>query len=775
MMMERSSPAMFLVCTGIALAAFVAGFFVGGAGSAVEAAEPSSFSASPHAEKFGDDGVGPAVVRSDSMDRREAKSLPATGPSAEFLDQGVRAMERPPVDQPRGTAVISGQVTTPSGEPVAGVTVFATPARKERAVERLASEPVVPDNQLKTFHEVLTDGADAWAKRTGRAVSTKSLPDGSFKLTGLNAMYYDVKAECKGYRVDNLVGSVVHPSKVPDALVLFEAKKMNSVRVELVRLDGGPAIDQAVLSIQGEDHESVQWTRSNPVVYAVGNEFRLQARGGYLGLGGHRTVARFVSDAVMVYLTPGDPEPTVTLELEETCVVMGRVVGDRQFRRDRDVVLAVGLRDQQVFDPTSPVQSEARAWSRSGTFCFTDLRAGRYAFCVNDNNGIPATFEVLEVGPGVTEVTLERPAIDVSEWLAVTVRSPTGAEMKDVSVHFEMLVPGAALTEDYASSRVLASGVLVLDVTKLDFDYEVWPSGTQVWIVAGARGFGQARAPLTSGQRAVEVQLAPPCELEVTVHGDLSVGEFHVKVLEQNSQREDPEVLCYAATSASSWNARINRNGVVRFRGLAPGPVTVALSSQNRWWGEGGHVDEQEIVLRGTDHQIALRVPPTHDLAVLVSPCDKRRGVSILRVESDGKKKHLLSTQTTTDGRAVIRALAAGNYEVREHASGAQRLVTVPGSDVVFDLGKIKTRLTVSISDASGLLSTWGLAAGDKIVAINGTPVVDRDALMNALDLGGVQVSVERGEETLQLSLPRYPRNERRSEDLGGRIRVRFN
>jgi len=104
--------------------------------------------------------------------------------------------------------------------------------------------------------------------------------------------------------------------------------------------------------------------------------------------------------------------------------------------------------------------------------------------------------------------------------------------------------------------------------------------------------------------------------------------------------------------------------------------------------------------------------------------------------------------------------------------NGARLDVTLPSGEIRWDLSEHVTKLIVTMSKADGQLAQWGLQGGDLITAIDGDPIEDDGQLLAKLDRDDVTVTVERGEETFELELPRYPRGERGKNPLGGWVYI---
>lgn len=779
-MIRLSAPALLGVVLASAAAGFAIGWITGPAATPVAAAEsmlvPTSTTAAlgPSNEGSLDTSQALASVeaRTDDVRERGLRSATAVGgdPHAvpeSLLNRAVRRVEAPDVEIPTGTAVVRGRVTTREGDPMPGVEVVATPAQPNMRASRPGTD-ARGERVREDLEEVLEKAARDWAKGQGRSVTTRTGADGSFQIEGLADLSYLIRAQGEGFDFVVRENGLLNPVKSPDAVVILEAEPLQRIEVHVVGVDGAQVEEAIVIA----DGERLEWTREEPFVFVDSKQFSVRAMAEPFAIGVGRSAARLSSESIPVDVI-ADPDAVITLQLEAACSVAGRIVGERVTTESWQSIHAVPLRPDEAFDATLPAPDDIDTNARQDVFLFADLQPGRYAICLVGAGSVPVAHEIVDVGPGLTEVTLEREVYDPSKYISVRALSPRGTSVENFWARFEYQEPGSEVDSDWMRSRALPDGTKLLDVTEFDeFDYDAWPAGAKAWIVGSSEVYGQVRVPVSSGQRDVTVQFDEPCQLTVQLEGDIGMGGFVVKVLDADTERTEPPSITQATQRASRGRPRIDSSGRVRFRALSPGPVIVTLSQANYWWGEGNEIARAELNLSGADHQVSLDVPPVSDLEVLLVPCDERHYLELVTEDEDGEEHEVASTQTTEDGRAVFRGLPPGEYEIQDSKTGAKVKAMVPGPEVRIDLEEHVVKLTVSVSKLDGKLAEWGLSGGDLIVAIDGEAIEDRSTLMDRMHKDEVTVTVERGEETLELTLPRYPREIRDGNPLGGWIYI---
>lgn len=767
-MVRNSSPALllFVALAGAAVGLGLGLLLGGDDGPAVHAAERDDDARAASVPDdarpaFGEEGL---VRPLDGPVERggEGAATSATGVRQATMDRAVRRTAAPSVEIESGTGVLRGVTTGRDGQPVPGVTVVLTPPQS-RETRGKSSDSLRPGERTLTLEETLEREAARWAKKEGASRSVVSGEDGTFVIEGLpEERTFRIKAEAEGWRFRADGPSLVAPG---DRVTMI-GRPTSVFTLRLTTTTGVP-VTEALVNLSGRWYE---WSADDPLVSVTRRQVRVSAIAEPFEPHevGESLVGRWASVEVPVDVAP-DGSTVVDLELEPNCIVAGRVEGPRH---GNSGVFALPLRPGERFDPTVKVQNARTGGGYSGLYLITGLLPGRHAIGIRDDEtSMPISHEIVELVDGLNRVDLVKGEIDRSRCVSVLALGPDGTRLDSVNYGFEWTRDGGE--RDTEGVRTF-DDVEGRDLVSLDnfysFDIDDWPSGTKMWLYGTCTGYGKVSVPFQIGMAEATLQFEPPCELSVSIDGDYQAGGYSIVVYDASQDTEDPSRL--ATARQTGRGTRISRSGTVRFRGLAPGPVTVRLERAVRWWGRGLEIDSAAVTLTGRDHQVSLTAATLTDLSVVVTPYEKDRDLSLIVLDetADDGERYVSWAECSEAGRATFRMLPAGEYVLIDRRSGARLDVTLPSPQVTWDLSDYQMEVTVSVSKRDGMLGQWGFQGGDVVTLLDGEALEDDDAILDRLAESSATVTVRRGEQTLELKLPRYPRSERKANPLGGRF-----
>ncbi|MEO1697662.1 MAG: hypothetical protein AAFU73_10225 [Planctomycetota bacterium] len=763
-----------LLAVPAVLLGFVGGFFVrdallGPPASAATRQAPTR-SADPSTDVV---RTGDGLDAVDAPDRalRTGSSSDDGGLVERDIARAVAATPRPEVDAPgTGSMSLVGKVYDKDGRPLAGVRVGA-----QRATSRLnaTAEPASSarneraDNGID-LETALERAAERWAQQHADDRTSTTGDDGGFCIEGLPDAPFDVEATLEGWSFRMKTKHMPWAGGEP---IEFEGTPLSAVRLDVVSADGS-RIDEAILSVRPRGrNRTVKWTREDPVLRFEGDYARITA---YADLFDDRAtsdrgiLARLVSDGVPVYAPPGE-EVSARIELFPQAVLQGRVLGDTKIQRS---VFARRLEAGEELERGVAVQDATNSWVNRGVFVMT-LAPGRYAVGLLDDDSEPIDDVVIEVHEGWNEVVLQQSTVDLSRTIRVVSLAPSGTKLEGVDYEFEWRKNGGERdTEGMGVHRDIEGADLIEFDNFVSFDFEDWPSGTQMWLVGSHSAFGEARCSYAQGQTEATIQFVAPTDLVVELEGAEEGRPVTIQVMQVEDGEEDGERL--ASATRTSRSPRITGDGRAHFRGLTPGPVQVrVLGGANRWRSRGAELARRDITLGERDNRVRIQIPPAHALDVTLTPVTKSHYVRI-RSREDDENEFFASRSTSDEGYVRFSHLPAGQYVLRDDRSGATLEVTVPTGPVAWNQSGHVTRLAVSISDAEGWLASQGLAGGDVIVAVDGEPYdPESDGLIELLLESGRSVTVEREEETFELELDELSQDVLDDRKLGGSIRVK--
>jgi len=639
-----STPVLLSLVLGAAFAGGAVGFVLGGSSGigSVHAASGAAPTIERRVEQRGevnDDTVGLASPAAGARTTEAVIIRPNADLDPAAVTRAVHATSRETsVDIPVGDGVIEGTIESKGGEPIANVDVLLLPARSEFRATRKSSSATVGDEIARSLDEALRKAAETWAEGDGLSIRTMTDASGKFAFTEVADGRYRVRAELEGWRFRTLGPEVV----LPGESTVLEGRAAHHIRVALTATDGTPIVE-AMLRIDGEGaDEWLEWTVDEPDVYVDDPQFQIRAYAELFDVGRTRGVppARLVSDLIAVDAAT-DETQTITLELQPRCVLVGRLAGEPTRGDGDNNVFMLALRPGESFDPTAKLNGALDQWARKGMFVFNKLRPGQYAIGVYGEEGMASNHRLIEVVDGLNEIVLERHVVDQTRCLSVRTLSPNGTRLDGVRYWFEYQKEGAEPDTGWVSVRRDIGGVDLLDVEAFsDFDYDAWPAGTRMWLMASTSVYGRVRAELSSGQREVELQFGAPCELVVSIAGDTSIGGYMIKVVDTSIEREDPPQIASARQRQNGGGAtQIGRDGTCRFRGLAPGPVDVVLMHASRWWGDGVEIARQELTLSGSEHRVEFQAITLCDLSVVITPAKKGQNFTLRHEKEDGEER----------------------------------------------------------------------------------------------------------------------------------------
>lgn len=754
-----------------AIAGFAVGFFLRGqdshAAHASEAASPTI-----NVVRSGSD----VADRQDEMAevdpmrsaRSSAPSVIERNASPDRIQRVASGVKPKLRSLPVGDGEIRGKVETRDGKPLPDVSIFLVPPRSAAQAVRRASEATALKQRTRTLEETLEAAAKSWAKSEGLAQETKTGADGSFVFTDVPDRVFEVRAQAEGWTFTSKTTKLLRPG----SHALLVGKAMPAFTLQLTSADGSP-IDRALVSVNAGVDGWMEWTKEDPVVRVTRHQFSVRAIADVYELPLRYPIAsRLVSQWLPVDIASDDAK-VVTLELEPTCVLFGTMTGDQH---GKSSVYVQELRPGETFDPSARLSGHRETSGRSGAFVFTELAPGRHAVGILGEDDTALDHRVIEVIYGLNEIALEKQPIDRTNCVVAKAFTPQGERAENVRYGFEWTRNGSDPSSEGVSTFRDVDGVDLVDLKNFySFDIEDWPSGTEMFMTARTSAYGKARVPFTQGQREASFRFEVPCELEVAITGSIQGGGYTVTVYDDSVETDSPRQLRSARQGTRGGDTKINSSGIVRFHGLSPGPVTVKLERTMRWWGSGIVIEEQDIALSGREHRVDFQAASMNDVALVITPTKKPRSIQLMvrdEKATDGERFVMWGT-SNAEGLVTLRSLPAGEYVAVDQKTGARLEVTAPCSLLRWDLSEYATKISVSISRQDGRLTEWGFLGGDVVSALNGERIEESGDILEHLHGSKATLTVERGESTVDIEVPRYPRETRKASPLGGRFFIR--
>ncbi len=660
------------------------------------------------------------------------------GRARELISRAIEALPVPAA--PAGEGSIAGSVTTETGEPIAGVTVRAEPARRRERPNRPPAESGPPASDAPG--DVLDFARDrAWE----RAHRTEAVTDaaGAFSIDGLAAGDYAVAAYLRGFRFQAGAMSEATVPVPPSAKVQFIGKAVCGIRASVVLPDGGRA-ETAQIELQPAggralDRFPASWSARDPVLWVAPGSWKLRAARG----------EELASDWTDVETAAGAAEVEVSLPLQPRLGIRGRVVLPDGERID-DIL--VSLRGGSA-DPGRRRAAEGmkKTWAGArGSFSFGDLAAGVYRLEASLADGRLLASEVVELEDSWVTRDLEPPPPRTADFVVLRVFGPAGEALTDVRIDTGAAGARGGFTGRAAVVRLADGSFRVFHPSR----EELGDDAATCWVQVTAEAYGTQRVEYVPAEtQQLRIDFPPPATLELTLANYSGSGYEGALRLEL---RGDGDGLPPRAVTD-----RLTVLGPLR-----PGSYRLALH-----YSRYQPFLIEPLALAAGLNQAAVPLPPLHSLTVVL---DDLQGTEEVHLVLEKGKVSGQGLEPRENGKVVFEKVPAGQYWIA--VTGRMALeemeVTVPASGEVRFRPRPVICLSVTVKDQSGYLASRGLRSGDLIVAIDGATFESPAHLVAALLSAGLRREIKLGlvRNGQELEVPVNPRLLRSVETMGGAL-----
>lgn len=722
----------------------------------------------------------PGGASPSSASRRASADAERFAPSRAAVDRAVADVDAPDIVAASGSGSITGRVVDRAGAAIPGAVV-----RVDRDADgaRLSdpSEIGRAENELPDLEAYLRERAEDWAELRSRRQVTATDGTGAFALEGLDTdATYRVRASAEGYTLMALGRT---RGVECGASIDFVAEPIHVVRVDLRGPGGEPLTEGAVQVRRGGRDESFAWSPDNA-------ELRLSPGPCILrGYGRVFADAASVDDdvdaelaseehALMISAAAEATVQEVVLEVRPRLGIRGRTVGGGETAGNMTIRFR-SLLDGEVPDLEMLATLEPRSWGAE-TFAFYDLVPGRYVVAAGPPWGEIVAHEVVELNTGIAEIELVLDDAGEQDLYTVHALDPDGLRVYVENVHFEAKYSNGNSRESGMTlvRRDLESSLYTIDHGDV-LDEATLQSLT---ISAIDRIYGRCSVEVGPAQRDVVLQFEAPVSIVGQVagfaatglSGRLRIGVWSIDP-DQDSDQADGNFWQGLNTARA-----VPASGEVRHDGLAPGRYMVGLYLGQRW--DARLVESREVAVDVGESVVAFDSPTLYDVRV-IAPGLYEGAVLYLSEKSEGGRRGRMrgwgggnTARVDGLGNALFRDLLPGEYSLGSNEAQNSMDVTVPSSDVLFEV-RTHDAVRISISDVEGHLHAAGLRSGDLVLSIAGVPLGDGDAMeqaINSLYNGGAELvlSVLRRGQQVQVSLPPFEQDS--GVPWGGRARSTF-
>ncbi|MCZ7608100.1 MAG: PDZ domain-containing protein [Planctomycetota bacterium] len=641
---------------------------------------------------------------------RESAKKPAAGSSLADL---IAAADTLPL--PKGDGVITGVVRTQAGEPLAGVTITATPSYpEERNWSGLDTEARIRE-QIRY---------EKWRELARRNVVTGA--DGNYRLEGLALKTdYSVWAELEGWRFER----TPHRNYF-QAGMEANFKALVNIMVPLeVRLPDGRAPRQAEVKFHkaGEEN-SVFATRPRNGTGVIGLE-----PGDWVASAKAGDAWEYESELVTFKLAAGQAPPALVFELKGRSGLQGKVSVPAGYRFESlEVVVLPG---EGVEPPplltASMLESkvaEVVVWPREAwSFQVLDLAPATYRVVLHYGNRV-LDWRNVTVGGDLAACDLAVPPARAEDYFAVRVYDPEGEATDAVQVYL-------AVTSDqhgysgWSEQYRPEPDTRLIWIRRVTLE-ELIGEHAEQWmytITVRSKKYGQLSQPYAPTDRHELVfRFQHPAHVTVTVPGynehdlreRLTWSVVEVGKEGRLFRRWERERL------GTSWNV-----APLKFGPLVPGRYELVLMFEMKH--SKRELLRRPIDLAGGENAVSAEVPSLYTLTVRCRTKAEAEGVSLYR----GTSRYATWEDEVVREGAVARFLELPEGEYRLE-TGAGTLALELSADKEVDFApRVYDCLVISGIKPGGLIEGLGLCNGDKLIAVDGNPCEDLKLFRAHLDV----------------------------------------
>lgn len=767
--MRTSSISFLLLLAGLVVGGGLGFVFGSGGGGPVSAAPPVRDDGSA-AERVSrpstraaerDVDLGPELASTSGPESRGSAPRPAasdarasgTARSVAGRVDGSAAFES------EHSGVIEGTVLDEDGLPLEGASVVSlgrarwydaeVSAQTTSGVGRAWSAPKSLEEELETY-------AKRRARERAERVPVTTDAEGRFRLEGLEAGTHTIQAYFEGYVFKSTRLEVGEPGTI-------SGTRVGEYTIDVVNSTGEPVDEAVVMVLQDDDDETpYAWKREDPVVRLSSRTSRIRVLAGkVIAYEYQKHTAPLASAPRLVDLDRDGEGPHVfeLLPVDQLQITVVDATSDGPRMKPWVRVKEAG----------SEGNGRKLVRRRGGPYVALGLTPGTYEVTAGRSSQEPEVTEVVEVTSGLSELALELPEINASDFVIAKCTTSSGKPVAGVRFRYTTKRGGGSSSGgadgklrgpgEYwiAGSEFLDNG----DITNVE--------GLEFWLTATSSQMGAIEKQVELDGKPVEFTFGEPCSLEVMVSGAKG-AKYRLSV---TPRKDGAEQRSYGWGRNSK---EVPASGKLSYGYLQPGPVRIQLMPivEDEW---RPPVETLDVDLPSGPHAINLSVPEMHDLVIHAPDLAQGSHVQISRTDGDSNWNHYGGKQVGDDQRARFSGLPAGRYMVTSWGGSGQRQmeVDVPCGEVLLEEMEIYGYEVSALVDGK-LAARAGLVQGDVIVAVEGREAKDQTFMQRLwLELadGETTVVIDRGGSRRTLTIEAVPEGKFAWQEIGAALQPR--
>lgn len=730
-----------------------------GRGDSVERGSTSVERSAPNRLASVSEGTRPGVAITggdDGLDR-------AAGSASRAVAARVEATVAADVAESTWTGVITGVAVDVNGAPLEHVTVVSgnTPSssryqvsgRSTKGVGRAYAGPKDLDEQLESRAKSILK-----SKKLRRVTTTDA--EGRFRLEGLQPGEHRLS----GYLEGLVFSSATVMTGDSGRLVGTE---VTAFELDFRLPDGTQPESVLMLRTSNRSSATYEWSPEEPTFRTKLRAVSFTAYAGNITRPDYRAYVSDFESAETSLDADLDGLGPHTIELKTRRVL--RVTVDDQSTLQPRVKPWVKLltgNDAAATDIT-PLLEDAQSLSRGkdSVYLVADVVPGPALIAAGRGDIEAEVTAKVEIVEGVTEVSLVLGEVDMERFLVVNCVGPSQRPLMDVSFQFRAQRGGSS-SSGGATAIAREPGVYWIAMSELTNDKE-WTDELEVTLTASSSAYGSLTKEISRSQGSIDLKFQASCELVVHMDGDLSPG-FRVAATALTEEDDAGQKARRYSRDSKAPDA----DGNVRFSGLQPGRMVVALRKGNNSNNWSEPVAWEEIVLQAGSNELSMQAPTFHDVVIYAPDMDEGDDFWLQIDKGDANTGYFGGNSVSLDEnlRATFKDVAAGNYIVQSWGSGQQLMkISVPTGEVVFEAEKINAYIAQGV-ESGKLADKAGIREGDIVIGIDGEAIDGDDfyqALWLGLRKGTVSLALVRGGQNVNATVGPAEKPKKAWEEMG--------
>jgi len=610
----------------------------------------------------------------------------------------------------KAAEAIRGRVLFADGSPVSGVTVRAIGPRTGMYRQPTEGAPL-----RKSEAERIEDARRAAAWDAATTQETVTGADGTYRLTGLRAMEYYVRAWSAGLAIRAAPGQSAERVFWPGDEFHFQAARVLRVHVAIRDSAGNsPTRANVRWTTLGErgGGSGAFWTPTSATIYMEPGTWVVRATAD----------GRDILEAgpVTVTVEEGSETPSIVLETRGVARIRGHIAmhAGQNWSSIR-VYAAPNVEGRVATDAELAQGLETSARGPRVAFAFDNLEPGTYTVAASlDGRTIDCRTKVT-VADRTVACTLIMPPLDGKRALLVRVTGPDGELLDDVQIGLEIREGSSVMTRGAGRAHRQPDGRWLYPI--VDRAQQASSGRGARWtLVVTSDALGSKRVPFDHGrEQSIDIAFGRPASVEITAQGASEDTRRRLAVVLVGKGESGATALRLMDRSNAQGLGADARKTISP---VAPGKYDVQLWLRAAL--PNAILVAQEKITVGTGIlRVNLRVPRIVNVTLRAPGLEPGDRLSLSPVRDPGSRSFQLRSVLDDSKSATWRNIPVGRYVVAGLIAGkhSEMLLNVTASDTHTFVPANLDGLRLTVDEPYGKLANAGFITGDVIIRIADT------------------------------------------------------